>query len=398
MSTRADLAHLSEGQVVTGIQLTRPEAVALNATRLVSVEPAANGWDVRAAYAVGALRCGELEVRVAPKVGAVQVLRLLARAAAVRDLTLEDAVVGVATDADLSALLAELFTREASGAMAEGPLRGYRSEDQTLSFVRGRIRVREQELRRFGQVVPLEVTVDEWTVDTDENRRLRAATRRLLVLPGLPDLTRTRLRRLDRQLAGVTGPPSAAMLPAWTPTRLNARLHNLLALADLVLESESVEHRFGDVRVSGFVLSMPLLFERLLTRLLVEATHGSDISIAGQRTVRLDSRGSVTIRPDLIALRQFQVAAVADMKYKLLDEHGHFPNADAYQLVTYCLRLGLTTGHLIYAGGDPDPGPLHVLGTEVRLVTHAVDLSCSLDDIVAKVAQVAGALTPAVQV
>lgn len=276
--------------------------------------------------------------------------------------------------------------------MAEGPLRGYRSEDQTLSVVRGRIRVREQELRRFGQVLPLEVTVDEWTVDTDENRRLRAATRRLLVLPGLAYLTRTRLRRLDRQLAGVTTLPTAAVLTRSTPTRLNARLHDLLALADLVLAAESVEHRVGDVRVSGFVLSMPLLFERLLTRLLVETTRGSSLVVVGQRSVPLDTRGDVTIKPDLTVLRRAAVVAVADVKYKLLDEHGRFPNADAYQLVTYCSRLGLSTGHLIYAGGEPAPNPLHVLGTEVRLVTHAVNLACSLKEIITQVAEVAVAL------
>lgn len=111
MGTRADLAHLAEGQVVSGVSLTRPEAVALNATRLVSVEPAAMGWDVRAAYAVGALRCGQLEVRVVPKVGAVQVLRLLARAGAVRDLSFDDTSVGVAVSSDLTSVLAELFTR-----------------------------------------------------------------------------------------------------------------------------------------------------------------------------------------------------------------------------------------------------------------------------------------------
>ena len=33
------------------------------------------------------------------------------------------------------------------------PLRDYRAEDRTLSVLPGRPRVREQELRRFGQLV-----------------------------------------------------------------------------------------------------------------------------------------------------------------------------------------------------------------------------------------------------
>ena len=62
----------------------------------------------------------------------------------------------------------------------------------SLPVLRGRLRLREQEMRRFGQLVPLEVSVDEWTTDTDENRRLRAATQRLSALADLPELVRRR--------------------------------------------------------------------------------------------------------------------------------------------------------------------------------------------------------------
>lgn len=393
MGSKAELARLTEDQVVTSVSLTRDEAVAINTTKLASVEPAADGWTVRAAYAVGALRVGDLEVRVAPKVGTVQVLRLLARAYAVRDLTIDEQSLTVAAAPDLTAVLAELFAQEAATAMAEGPLRGYRSQEDTLPVLRGRLRIREQELRRFGQLAPLEVSFDEWTADTDENRRLRAATSRLLVLGGLPDLTRRRLLRLDRQLAGVTLTPAGATLPGWTPTRLNARLHALLGLADLVLAQESVEHRVGTVQVRGFVLSMALLFERLLTQLLSEAAPGLGIRIKGQRTDRLDDRGVFTIKPDLTVLRGQTVTGVADVKYKLLDEQGRFPNADAYQLVTYCTRLGLRVGHLIYAGGDPDPGPVRVLGSKVDLVAHAIDLGQPLDHVADSVTSLAHELS-----
>ena len=50
-------------------ELTRAEAAALNGTRLVTVTPESDGWQVAAQQWVGAVRCGDLEVRVAPKVG-----------------------------------------------------------------------------------------------------------------------------------------------------------------------------------------------------------------------------------------------------------------------------------------------------------------------------------------
>jgi 5-methylcytosine-specific restriction enzyme subunit McrC len=387
VATRADLERLTEGHVLDGIDLTRAEAVALNATQLVSVQPRPDGWRVTAAYAVGVVRCGELTVRVQPKVGPLQVLRLVARAHGVSGLKVDASLVGVAPDADLTAVLAVVFAEEATTALAAGPLRGYRTEEQTLPVLRGRLRIREQELRRFGRLVPLEVTIDEWTTDTDENRRIRAACRRLLSLPGVPKLARDRLGHVDRLLADVSVAPAGALLSPWTPTRLNRRLHRLLHLADLVLDASAVENRVGDVEVHGFVLSMSWLFERLITQMLTE--QAGHVRVRNQRTHKLDTLGRLTIRPDLELLDGPRVLAVADTKYKLLDDHGKFPNADAYQLVTYCARLGLDTGHLIYAAGEPKPEPFDIIGTGVRLFVHAIDIATAVDEIEAAVTRLA---------
>jgi 5-methylcytosine-specific restriction enzyme subunit McrC len=120
VTSRSELAHLAEGQVLEAVDLSRAEAAALNATSLVSVQPSTDGWRVTAAHAVGALRCGDLRVRVRPKVGQLQVLRLLARAYGLSGLTVDESLVGVATDPDLTAVLATLFAHEAATALAAG--------------------------------------------------------------------------------------------------------------------------------------------------------------------------------------------------------------------------------------------------------------------------------------
>jgi 5-methylcytosine-specific restriction enzyme subunit McrC len=390
VASRNDLARLQEGQVLASIDLTRAEAVALNASQLVTVRPGPDGWQVTAAYVVGAVRCGDLQVRVHPKVGPLQVLRLLARAHGVAGLNLADSLVGIAADLDLTAVLALLFTQEASRAMAAGPLRGYRTEEQTLPLLRGRLRLRDQELRRFGMLVPLEVSVDEWTTDTDENRRIRAACRRLLVLADVPQNVHDRLVRLDRILADVSLAPSGATVAPWTPTRLNARLHRLLHLADLVLDHATVEHRIGPIEVHGFALSMAWLFERLVTQLLMECS--GRVRVLAQQTSLLDTQGRLTIKPDLVFADGLEIVAVADTKYKLLDEDGKFPNADAYQLVSYCARLGLQIGHLIYAAGDPSPEPYQIDGAGIRLVVHSVKMDQSVEALEARVQALFGSI------
>ena len=379
MAPRSDLERLHEGQVLDSVDLTRAEAVSLNASQLVTVKPATDGWQITAAHAVGAVRCGELRVRVDPKVGPLQTLRLLARAHGVTGLKIDESLIGVEDNPDLTAVLALLFAEEATRAVANGPLRGYRTEEQTLPVLRGRLRLRDQEVRRFGMLVPLEVTLDEWTTDTDENRRIRAACRRLLGLADTPRPVRDRLVRLDRLLADVWAAPAGTTLAPWTPTRLNTRLYRLLYLADLVLDHATVEHRVGPVEVHGFVLSMAWLFERLVTQLLTES--GGRVRVLPQRTSRLDIHGRLTIKPDLVFADGPSVVAVADTKYKLLDGHGAFPNADAYQLVTYCARLGLDVGHLIYAAGEPRPEPYDIVGTGTRLVIHSIDLNQPVADL-----------------
>jgi len=382
---RSELEHLTEGQRVYPVDLTQAEAAALSRSGLVTAEPDVDGWSVTAEYAVGVVRRGDLVVRVTPKVGVVQVLTLLARARGVQGLKLDAELVDVAPTADLSAVLAVLFAQEAATSMAAGPLRGYRSEDQTLPVLRGRVRLREQYLRRFALPVPLEVTVDEWTLDTDENRRLRAATAVLLGLDGVAGEARRGLLRLDRLLNEARLPPAGAALAPWTPTRLNVRLHRLLHLADVVLDHASVEHEAGSVQTHGFVINMAWLFEKLVAELLSEQTR----DLEKQKPVDLDRSGRLRIQPDLVFNNAHGPIAVADTKYKLLDDKGKVPNADVYQLVTYCARLGLTTGHLIYAAGEPRPEPFDIVGADVRLVISAVDISRPVAEIESQVAELA---------
>ncbi|WP_051684260.1 McrC family protein [Blastococcus sp. URHD0036] len=369
--------------MLAGVDLTRAEAVALSGTKLVTATPEGDGWKVAAGQWVGAVRCGDLEVRVTPKVGAVKVLQLLARAQGVRNLHVDVERLGLADEADLSTVLAVLFEQEAQTALAQRPQRGYRTEDQSLPVVRGRIRLVDQALRRFGVVTPIEVTVDEWTLDTDENRRLRAATRVLLSLPGVPKAALGGLRRVDRMLAEVTLLPRGARLPPWTPTRLNRHLHRLLHLADLALGGGSVEHRAGDVVAHGFALNMAWVFEALVAQILEEeCLRVGSGRLMVQRTYQLDEDDRITIKPDLVVSAGSDVLAVADTKYKLLEDDGGFPNADVYQLITYCLRLGQRDGHLIYAGETlPQPDVYAIRNADVSLHVHAIDLTQDLTGI-----------------
>jgi 5-methylcytosine-specific restriction enzyme subunit McrC len=244
-------------------------------------------------------------------------------------------------------------------------------------------------------VTPIEVTVDEWTLDTDENRRIRAATQLLLSLPGVPARTIAGLRRVDRMLTEVWLPPRGMRLPPWTPGRLNAHLHRLLHLADLALGGGSVEHRTGGVVAHGFALNMAFVFEKLVEEILGDLCDQLGPGrLLAQETYKLDEDDRLEIRPDLVIARGATALAVGDTKYKLLDDDGAFPNADAYQLITYCRRLGLSVGHLVYAGdGLAQPDQYVIRGAATDLRVHAVDLRLPLADIEDRIAALHGHMT-----
>jgi hypothetical protein len=121
---------------------------------------------------------------------------------------------------DLLSAVVEAFTRVTERALLPGLVQGYRQYEAALPVVRGRIREADQIRRGYSVMVPVEVRYDDFTVDTPENRLLRAALIRALRLPGLPRPLRHRLLRLDVRLADVTAVRTPGLLEPLRPTRL----------------------------------------------------------------------------------------------------------------------------------------------------------------------------------
>ncbi len=90
----------------------------------------------------------------------------------------------------------------------------------------------------------------------------------------------------------------------------------------------------GSVQAAGFGVPMERLFEDLVARLLRELDD--DAVLPPQASYGFDTRHRLSLRPDLVLRRHGRTVAVADTKYKLLDEKGRLRNEDGYQLLAYC--------------------------------------------------------------
>ena len=382
---------LTEGVPAQRQELSAQEVALLARHELAVVMPSADPgqWEVAAGRKVGVARVGDLQVLVRPKIAMQRLVFLMGYA---RDPSFwRNDSVELAPQQDLPEALAETFRRLATRALERGLLHGYRAVDEALPVLRGRLRVGDQTRRRLGVGLPLEVAYDDFTADIPENQLLLAAAVRLLSLPSLSAGVRRQLQRLRLQLAEVTVLPRGIPLPQWQPSRLNTRYQPALRIADLILSGDSFEQRTGDLRVSGFVFDMWKIYEDFVCTALAEAMAGSNGRHSWQHRLHLDVAREVEMRPDFVWLVGEQPAIVVDAKYKAERPSG-FPQADLYQLLAYCTTLALREGHLVYAQGNEEAQMHDLVGADVRIHCHTLDLRQGPRDLLLQVQHLGQAL------
>ena len=370
--------------------LEAEQASRLTASGVVSITYLAPGrFVVTAGSKIGACAVGDVVVRIAPKVDIARVFYLLGFG---KNFSWRPERISFDVTDDLVAVMAGAFVSQAERAVEQGLLQGYVERDDELPVLRGRLRETEQMSRRFGLAVPLLVRFDDYTADTPENQLLRGATDRLLTMPTLPSDIRRRLRGLRLVFADIAPLRRGAPLPTWQPSRLNARYHDALWLADVVLRNNSLDHPDGSVRANGFMIDMAKLFEDFVTARLSSALRSVGGTVQTQdRRHFLDAGHEITLRPDLVwysaggALRPI---AVVDVKYKAEKPAG-FPNADVYQALAYCIALRLPACHLVYAKGNEESVTYTIRNAGVEVIAHTLDLTAMPDQLERQVSAIA---------
>jgi 5-methylcytosine-specific restriction enzyme subunit McrC len=371
------------------VEISAEDARAIASTGLVEVRiEGAGSWRLIPVQRVGAVRVGDLQVQVTPKdkVGLTRLLFLLGYAG---DPGFRPEDVEGVEEPDLWPALAESLARLGERATNRGVLQGYRTVEDSLRTVRGRIRIGDQIARHPGFVVPVEVTYDEFTADVAENQILRTAIRRMLGVPRLSASAAARLAHLDGRLAEVSVLRHRSPLPAWRPSRLNGRYQPALRLAELVLRNVSAEPGDGAVRVAGFVVNMAKVFEDFVGTALTEALSGYQGRTRLQYPDHLDkikpaARPGIPMFVDIVHSVNGQPRMVFDAKYKAAAAGDNYPNADHYQMLAYCTALETPTAWLVYAGSG-SPRVRRVRHTQIEIVEYPLDLAAAPRDLLKNV-------------
>jgi 5-methylcytosine-specific restriction enzyme subunit McrC len=333
---------------------------------------------------VGVIRFSRVELRIVPKLvgGDLGVLAMFSYCSGWKSLTHLNSLRTLATGgANLLDLVCHLLSDAASTLIREGLLQDYVAREELLPALRGRLRFRDQAMKRFGVMNVLECAFDEFESDILENQIIGAGLRRARSL-ATDDVVRERSGRLESAFAEVCA--SANLDPNTARQQLvyhrrNEQYRSAHQWAFLLFEGRAVSEFFdaGDSDAPVFLLDMNRLFERFVTKLISDAYAGSLVHVAAQRRtpaviVNEATLGTYsTLVPDLLLHAGPPTNRVLplDAKYKLYDVAKVSP-ADIYQTFMYAIAfadaLGPTPTSVIIYPGD-------VTGTSTQLAILRVN-------------------------
>jgi 5-methylcytosine-specific restriction enzyme subunit McrC len=194
--------------------------------------------------------------------------------------------------------------------------------------------------------------LDDFTVDVACNRIARATAEHLASSPLVDERLRTEFRRTLASFADVKVVPiTPALFDAAAAT---SEYGPLLDLCRLVLDGVGINEKAGTWSAPAFLLDMEQVFERYVTRGVVEAFVGSaQHSVAVQQTYSfhqpIAGRPDLLMRPDVTIERGGRPSLLVDAKWKR-PARGHVPTADVYQMLAYAAGLGVGRVVLVYPG------------------------------------------------
>lgn len=354
-------------------ELSAEHAAAIAETRVVTVEPTDEDgvWWVGTDSRVGVLVGDGWQLGIRPRLAIPRLLFLLAYSLRPEGWKETTALFG--REDRLFDAVATGFAVHAERALRPGVLHHYVEVDEREQGVRGRIRFGDQIARQKGLPLPVEVTFDDFTPNVIENRLLRTATEILLRLPLVPASARSRLMWIRAALEDVEVLPDARRLEPVRVTRLNQRYEPALRLAELIVRASSLSAEHGQVSSTSFVFDMNEVFESFLTTRLAHAFRRIGGWVERQRPATLAV--GLNMRTDITWRGASGLRAVIDAKYKSLVDNKTMPNADAYQMLAYCVALGLTRGYLVYA---KDAGEAE---RRYRVVRHGYEINVRAVDV-----------------
>ncbi len=302
------------------------------------------------------------------------------------------------TDADVDAVpfagapgievlwfLARRLAALLSERVAAGLHRSYAETADEGPFLQGRLDVAAQLRGGAPRRDSFHCRRDDFTTDVLCNQVPRA-TLELLLRTGLVDeplgtVLRQALRTLDGVSSTVLTPEVLARAGA---DRTATDYRPLLDLCRLVAESLQPTGGRGPAPGPTFLLDLERVFERYVTRGVVEAFAGDNrYRVAEQfwyaASEPVAGQTDLLLCPDVTIWEGEQVPCVVDAKWKQLPPEGRL-TGDFYQVLAYCAGLGTRRAILVYPGRRDSCRTYLLPRTSVRVEVRTLRVTAAAED------------------
>jgi len=303
-----------------------------------------------------------------------------------------DALMGAERFEHLHDLLAEILIRGMNSQIKRGLSSEYQTHQDTLTTVRGKLRLSETIRGSSRPLARLVCEYDEYSADTDHNRAIKATMRLLLRHADISTERRRILRNSVQLLASVSDiSPRSTEWDRLRYDRLNASYRLLLGVCRLIVEGLLPNEEHGEWRLARWFSGEQLsrLFERFLLEYF-KVHHpslnprSSNINWDHGGTIASGERQLPAMRSDVTLWREDRMLIIDAKVYKKALQSYEGKNtvrsAHLYQILSYVKNAdtrqdGSVSGLLLYARTtEPDHPDLDLVVQGNRIGAKTLDL------------------------
>ena len=347
----------------------------------VDVEPPSlfngNSWRITSQGWVGQIpMSSQFEFRLQPKTPLGSLFGMLEYAYNLPSLTFPQGLTGVESLQDFYSQLASILADRVLDRGRKGFYHTYRTEDEQLPFIRGRIDVAQATSKPWS--LQIQCQYQDHTANIDENRILTWTLWRILRSGYCQETALDVVRKAYRAVQPVAelAPYTADDCASRTYQRLNLGYHPLHAICRFFLDNSGPSQNAGKSEMVPFLVNMEKLFEMFVAKWLKKKLP-PPWALKVQDPLYLDSGDIYRFVPDLIIYNRSteQACYILDTKYKVPEQPSQ---SDISQVITYAHMKQSSEAVLIYPAQLVRPLDARSHGIHVRSVSF--DLGRNLED------------------